>query len=172
MELPISDALVERLPGGDEQRLPREKYYVPGSVLRMSVDDTNPLTYGVGGEVDVFFDYSPVFRLHPDAAQKGVRAVAWFDDESPLRSGWAWGQRYLAGGVGIVDASVGEGKLFLYGPEVTFRGQPHGTRHVQVSVQRDLLRHGADSRHARRTAIGAAVTQGSGQWIVGSSCGP
>ena len=127
MELPISDALVEKLPGGDEQRLPREKYYVPGSVLRMSVDDTNPLAYGIGGEVDVFFDNSPVFRLHPDAAQNVVRAVAWFDDESPLRSGWAWGQHYLEGGVGIVDASVGEGKLFLYGPEVTFRGQPHGT---------------------------------------------
>ena len=27
----------------------------------------------------------------------------------------------------MVDATVGEGKLFLYGPEVTNRAQPHGT---------------------------------------------
>jgi hypothetical protein len=27
----------------------------------------------------------------------------------------------------VVDASVGKGKLFLFGPEITFRAQPHGT---------------------------------------------
>ena len=127
VKLPITDALVEKLRGGEHRHLPRAKFYVPGSVLRMSVDNTNPLAYGVGDVVDVFFDNSPVFRLRPEAMQKGVRAVAWFDDDSPLRSGWAWGQHYLEGGVGIIDASVGEGKLFLYGPEVTFRAQPHGT---------------------------------------------
>ena len=127
VKLPITDALVEKLPGGEHRRLPRAKFYVPGSVLQMDVDNTNPLAYGVGEVVDVFFDNSPVFRLRPEAMQKGVRAVVWFDDDSPLRSGWAWGQHYLEGGVGIIDASVGEGKLFLYGPEVTFRAQPHGT---------------------------------------------
>ena len=29
--------------------------------------------------------------------------------------------------VAVAEAKVGEGKLFLYGPEVTFRAQPHGT---------------------------------------------
>ena len=29
--------------------------------------------------------------------------------------------------VAVVDATVGKGKLFLFGPEITFRGQPHGT---------------------------------------------
>ena len=126
-DLPISDALVEKLPGGGEQRLPRAKYYVPGSVLRMRVDNTQPLAYGSGPEVDVFFDNSPVFRLSPGAAGAGVQPVAWFDAADPLRSGWAWGEHYLEGGVGIIDATVGAGKLFLYGPEVTFRAQPHGT---------------------------------------------
>ena len=27
----------------------------------------------------------------------------------------------------VLEASVGKGKVFLFGPEVTFRGQPHGT---------------------------------------------
>ena len=27
----------------------------------------------------------------------------------------------------MVEASVGKGKVFLFGPEVMFRGQPHGT---------------------------------------------
>ena len=58
---------------------------------------------------------------------KGVRPVAWFDSATPLRSGWAYGQGYLKGGVVVVDASVGKGKLLLFGPEITFRAQPHGT---------------------------------------------
>jgi hypothetical protein len=75
----------------------------------------------------VFFDHSPAFRLAPDAALKGVRSVAWFASDKPLRSGWAWGQQYLDGAVAIADASVGKGKLFLFGPEILFRAQPHST---------------------------------------------
>jgi len=126
-ELPLTNHLVEKLAGGSEQRLSRDDYYIPGSVLRMRVDNTNPLAFGLGNTVDVFFNNSPVFRLEPDAALRGVAPVAWFADTEPLRSGWAWGQHYLDGGVGVVDVTVGEGKLFLYGPEVTNRAQPHGT---------------------------------------------
>ena len=75
----------------------------------------------------MFFDHSPAFKLHPDAAAKGVKAVAWFDSATPLRSGWAWGQHYLSGTVAVAEAKVGKGKLFLYGPEIAFRAQPHGT---------------------------------------------
>jgi len=75
----------------------------------------------------MFFDNSPVFRLLPDAAQKGIKPVAWFDSDKPLRSGWAWGESYLQGGVAVIDAPVGNGRLFLFGPEITFRAQPHGT---------------------------------------------
>ena len=126
-ELPLTNHLVEKLPGGGEQRLRRDDYYIPGSVLRMRVDNTNPLAFGLGDEVDIFFNNSPVFRLGPDAARRDVTPVAWFAGDEPLRSGWAWGQHYLDGGVGVIDASVGEGKVFLYGPEVTNRAQPHGT---------------------------------------------
>jgi hypothetical protein len=125
--LPVSNHLVERQPNGAERRLGNEKFYVPGSVLQVAVDTSSPLAYGLGDKVDVFFDNSPVFRLEPDAALKGVKAVAWFDSPAPLRSGWAWGQNYLDGGAAIVDATVGKGRVFLLGPEVTFRGQPHGT---------------------------------------------
>ena len=100
---------------------------MPGSVLRVAVDNTSPIAHGITNPLDVFFDNSPVFRLEPEAALKGVRPVAWFDSATPLRSGWAYGQGYLQGGVAVVDASVGKGKLFLFGPEITFRAQPHGT---------------------------------------------
>lgn len=125
--LPIADYLVERAPNGVERPLPQDKFYVPGSVLRVTVDNTQPVTAGLPRQVDVFFDDSPVFRLEPDAAARGVKPLAWFDSPTPLRSGWAWGQNFLQGGTAMAQADVGSGKLYLFGPEVLFRGQPHGT---------------------------------------------
>jgi hypothetical protein len=77
--------------------------------------------------VDFFFENSPVFRLGPEAALKGVRPVAWFDSKTPLRSGWALGQGYLDQGIAVVAGTWGKGKFYLFGPEITFRAQPHGT---------------------------------------------
>jgi hypothetical protein len=107
--------------------LPAEKYYVPGSILKVAVDSASPVAHGITNPVDVFFDNSPVFQLEPDAALRGVRPVAWFDSATPLRSGWAYGQGYLRNGIVAFDASIGKGKLYAFGPEITFRAQPHGT---------------------------------------------
>jgi hypothetical protein len=100
---------------------------VPGSLLKISVDNTNPLAYGMPDKVDVFYDSSPVFKMSPDAGQKKVNTVGWFAGPEVLDSGWAWGQQYLNGGTAVAEASVGEGKVVLLGPEVAFRAQPHGT---------------------------------------------
>lgn len=124
--LPVANALVERT-GETERPLAREKFYVPGSLLQVSIDNTNPLAYGLPEKLNMFFDNSPVFRLKPEAALQGVKPVAWFDSDKPLRSGWAWGQKYLQDGVAVIDANVGKGKLLMFGPEITFRAQPQGT---------------------------------------------
>src|SRR6185436_1091783 len=52
--LPVRDQLVEKTPTGEERELPREKFYVPGSVLRVAVDNTQPVAAGFDKEVDVF----------------------------------------------------------------------------------------------------------------------
>jgi len=125
--LPVHDGLTEKTPDGKETHLPRDKFYVPGSVLAMSVDNANPAAYGMASTVDAFFDNSPVFRIGPDAELRGIKPIAWFPNATPLRSGWAWGQGYLEGTVAAAEAPVGEGKLYLLGVEAAFRGQPHGT---------------------------------------------
>jgi hypothetical protein len=125
--LPVENHLVERSADGNARQLPSEKYYVPGSILRVAVDNTAPIAHGLERQADVFFDNSPVFSLGPEATMRGLRPVAWFDTAAPLRSGWAFGQGYLIGGVEVVDATIGRGKLFMFAPEITFRAQPHGT---------------------------------------------
>ncbi|MGE0101915.1 MAG: M14 metallopeptidase family protein [Blastocatellales bacterium] len=125
--LPVENALTEMAPNGNERPLPRSRYYIPGSVLEVAVDNTNPLAFGMESRADVMFDNSPVFRIKPEGLLRGVRPVAWFDKADPLRSGWAWGQKYLQDGTAVVEAKVGAGRLVLFGPEIAFRAQPHGT---------------------------------------------
>jgi hypothetical protein len=55
------------------------------------------------------------------------RPIAWFAYPEPLRGGWAWGQPYLNGAVAAEESDFGKGKIYLFGPEITFRGQPNGT---------------------------------------------
>jgi hypothetical protein len=125
--LPLTNALADINTDGTFKRFSREKFYLPGSVLRVKVDNTTPIAYGIPEDLDLMFSNNPVFRLLPDANLKGVNSVAWFPNTEPLRSGWAWGQQYLNGGSAIVEATVGKGKVFLFGPEITFRAQPHAT---------------------------------------------
>jgi hypothetical protein len=125
--IPVKSYLTEKGPDGRDRPLPREKFFIPGSLLTVNVDNTNPLAYGMPTKVDVVFDNSPVFRLEPTNDPKKASPVAWFSGPEPLHSGWAWGQQYLDGGTAIAEATVGEGKVVLLGPEVNFRDQPHGT---------------------------------------------
>jgi len=125
--VPVSNHLVEAATNGEERPLPRNKFYIPGSLVRAHVDSSNPLAYGMPEQVEMFFDSSPVFKLAPDAKAKNTSAVAWFEGTHLLDSGWAWGEKYLDGGTAVADAKIGEGHVTMMGPEVTFRGEPHAT---------------------------------------------
>ena len=126
--LPVKNALVEMSTAGQERPLPAEKYYIPGSILQVSLDSTQQATWGMPTKTDVYFDASPVFKVAPDAIARGeVKPLAWFSTAKPLRSGWAWGQGYLQDGVAAFMAPVGSGKLIAFGPEITFRAQAQGT---------------------------------------------
>ncbi|MEQ1932875.1 MAG: hypothetical protein ABL962_03210, partial [Fimbriimonadaceae bacterium] len=150
LQLPIESALV------DEKgvNLPNTKFYIPGSVLRMKLN-RGPLTLGMDDYVDVMYDNSPAFRYSApkEPAVKGTGqipengfyitldegpaypssfgvqnpTVGFYDSAKPLRSGWAWGQEVLKDTIGVADVPLGKGRVVLYGPEILFRGQSHGT---------------------------------------------
>jgi hypothetical protein len=93
----------------------------------MRVDNTRPVAYGMGDRTNTMFSNSPVFSLRAGARAAGVTPVSWFDTDTPLRSGWAWGEQYLNGGVTGIEAQVGEGRMYLFGPLIKKRAQPHAT---------------------------------------------
>jgi hypothetical protein len=126
--LPVRNAIVEMGADGQENRLAAEKYYVPGSVLSVSVDNSLASAWGMKKNADVYFNNSPVFKIATADLLKGdIKPILWFSSATPLRSGWAWGQGYLRDGITAFEAKFGKGKLYAFGPEITFRAQTHGT---------------------------------------------
>jgi hypothetical protein len=99
-------------------------YYVPGSVLDSALDNTLPIAWGMGERLNIFFSNNPVFDI---TAPGPLTPIAWFDSPDVLLSGWAWGGAVLENGVPLIQAEVGNGTLFLFGPEINFRAQPHGS---------------------------------------------
>jgi hypothetical protein len=150
--LPVANHLVEKDKEGQIRLLPREKFYVPPSLLEVRVDPAHPLAWGLREHVDVMFTASPTFRLLSGAELNGFQRVAWFDSKTPLRSGWAWGQEHLEGGVAIVDARVGSGRLVLFGPEILFRAQPHGTFKFLFN---GIVRAGMDAESSHAASLPA-----------------
>jgi hypothetical protein len=127
LKLPVTNALVE-MNNDKLVSLPSDKYYIPGSVLRVRIDTVQSFAWGMESKTDVVFSSSPVFRITPDAiSQSIIKPIAWFDSDQSLRSGWALGQQYLKDGVAGFEAKVGSGKLYAFGPEITFRGQTYST---------------------------------------------
>ena len=118
-------ALVATESDGTARPLTREQFYVPGSVAAgaRGQHDAARLRVRARGR-----------RLLRATARSSVsmptrrRRVAWFMGAvaAAQRMG-AGGSAFLEGGVAVVDAQLGRGRVLLFGPEITFRAQSHGT---------------------------------------------
>ena len=124
LKTPLEPALAQ-VADGKMKPLDTKEFFIPGSILRAEVDNTQPLAYGLPDEVDVFFNRSQTFDFKEKSDQ--VKAVSTFEGRDLLRSGWAIGEEKLAGTIAVADVAVGDGKLFLLGPEVAQRAQSYGT---------------------------------------------
>jgi hypothetical protein len=114
-------AVESHLVDDEGEALTRSDFFAPGSVLQVKLDTSHPLALGMKEHADVIFYSSPVWKI------EGGSRLAWYDTATPLRSGWAWGQEALEGGTAMATFDVGDGRLVLFGPEIAFRAQPHGT---------------------------------------------
>jgi hypothetical protein len=109
------------------QGVSRESFFCPGSVVRVLVDNTRPLAFGLPAEADGYFVNS--MALEP-ASAFGARpsgAVVLYPKDNILRSGWLQGESYLANKVGMAEVKVDKGRLVLIPLRVQNRAQTHGT---------------------------------------------
>lgn len=104
--------------------LSNEEFYCPGSLLRILVDTSHPLGWGMNRQEVALFIKSPVLE---GTRGDEVRLVARYPEYEPNLSGWILGAERLAGKGALAEVSVGEGRAILFGFRPQFRGQSRGS---------------------------------------------
>ena len=66
--------------------LNNKEFYCPGSLLRVLVDNTLPVSYGFSREETIMYLHSLIFELSEG------ESVAWYPEAAPLISGWVLGE--------------------------------------------------------------------------------
>ena len=106
----------------------QDAFYAPGTLLRVTVDTTHPIGYGMPAEADVMFVNNGGFV--PDqrrAASHVTQSVVRYPNAALRRSGWIIGEERLRGTGAVVEAPLDNGRVILHTFRVQHRGQTWGT---------------------------------------------
>ncbi len=119
----------------------QNSFFIPGSLVSITVDTTHALAYGVQSDAAAYFVRSRAFRsiqrtgegeggqmeLAP-APELPVNVIARYAEQDILLSGWARGaESHIGGEAALMEVHVGAGRVVLFGFRPQFRGQPRGT---------------------------------------------
>ncbi|MFB6279269.1 MAG: M14 family zinc carboxypeptidase [Salinibacter sp.] len=117
------------------------EFFIPGSLIRTTVNTEHPLAYGMQDSVAASFQRSRAFApVQQDRTGEGgrediglsepppVEVVARYAEDDLLMSGWALGAKEHIGGVpAMVRVRHGDGDVVLFGFRPQFRGQTRAT---------------------------------------------
>ena len=112
--------------------LARTQFYVPGSILRLELDTSDPIAKGMPKDSIAWVEESPVFEIVNDSNTSvpaaNVKIVGWYPrDKDPLLSGWLLGGERIKGKAALVEVTVGKGRIILFGFRPQYRGQSLAT---------------------------------------------
>jgi hypothetical protein len=124
--LPVRNALAG--PGG-RGTVSAADFNVPGSLLRVYVDDQHPVGFGMPKEIAAFVDAPLAFQTIAPAPDMERSVIAWYPDDAKdmLLSGYAHGAERLERKAAAVSFTRGKGKIVMFGFRVQHRAQTEGT---------------------------------------------
>jgi hypothetical protein len=138
---------------------------VPGSLLRVRVDEDSPLRRGVGEQAYAFYEYDSVMQASsPDHAAVQFPPVTsndWFI------SGFADGAEELAETAAVVDEPVGDGRSTVCSVEPNFRAFTTGFQNI---LRNAILRGEASvARASEAGAVATAAARRAASRLTGST---
>jgi Zinc carboxypeptidase len=125
-----SDFVIDRFPVPirDLKRgLRREQHFAPGTILRIQVDTSNPVGYGMARNTYGFYDNSPFFALLDGFNSLKPTVIARYPNQDIVASGWLRGEDVMAGRAAVVSVDLNPGRVVLFGLRPQHRGQTHAT---------------------------------------------
>jgi hypothetical protein len=106
-------------------------YYCPGSIIRINVDNTHPVAFGMPAEALAFQSGGQAWEASvvPEHNKNSrlVRSIATYATRDLLASGWVSGEGAVLGKIIAAEARYGDGRVLLFGFSPQFRGQSFGT---------------------------------------------
>ncbi len=109
------------------ERLPERDFFVPGSILGLEFEPTRFVEGLPDRDVAWFWTSSRAFEV----TDPSVRVLARYATNGLLESGWALGERAIAGRPALVEARIGRGSVVLFGYQPNYRAQSvTGWRHL------------------------------------------
>ena len=108
------------------KELKTDKFFCPGSILGLEVDNTHPVAFGVPEEASAFFARSPAFKIIPSFTID-ADVVAKYPGKNPLKSGWIIGEKSIFNKAAVVYIPYEKGHIVLIGFRVIQRAQSCGT---------------------------------------------
>jgi hypothetical protein len=133
-KLPVRDVVA---------KVSEKEFFVPGSILRIELDTSNPIARGMPKESIAWVEDSPVFEIVRDnrgsspnekegsaseLSAANVTVIARYPaDKNPLLSGWLLGENRIRGKAALVEVSLGKGRIILFGFRPQYRGQSLAT---------------------------------------------
>jgi hypothetical protein len=103
------------------------EFFCPGSTIRVDIDNTHPLAYGMPSEGLVLFRSSPAFEVIPGRHNEDYETVVRYKAENLLKSGWLDGEEKIARRSAMITTDYGQGKVVLIGFRTQHRNQTDGT---------------------------------------------
>jgi hypothetical protein len=107
--------------------LSRDQHFAPGAILRIQVDTTDPLGYGMASDTYGFYVNSPFFSLPEGPATGRTKVVASYPSTDLLASGLLNGEELMAGRAAVVAVDMAPGRVVLFGLRPQHRAQTHAT---------------------------------------------
>lgn len=110
---------------------PSSEFFLPSAILKVDVDTTHPIAYGMENTADILSYGSPVFKhLEDDKAQEllsDIKVVARYPNSNPFRSGRLIGEQILRNKPALIEVGCGKGRIIIFGFRPQNRAQTHGT---------------------------------------------
>lgn len=128
-----TDLAVDFFPLGVDNLLRGDsgKYYCPGSLLRINVNNRHPLAYGVPAQVTAFSTGGKAWDIalapEENKDRQRIESVARYAGSDILASGWLSGEEVVKDRHILLEAAHGKGRVILFGFQPQFRGQTFGT---------------------------------------------
>jgi hypothetical protein len=105
----------------------REEFFCPGSLLRINIDNTQPIGYGMEEESLAYISSNIAFATTTPFGKYDRSIIARFPDKNLLKSGFLLGEDYLFKRAAIVDVTQKKGHVILMGFKVQNRHWTFGT---------------------------------------------